>query len=99
MVLTILEASVSPDRTAELEAAFRAATDQRPAGLIRSHLLCATADATRWRIETLWESAEALDAMRQSSATPAGVLMFRAAGAEPMLTIFHVKATIEAPAG
>jgi len=96
MVLTILEAAVSADRTADLEAAFRAATGQRPPGLIRSHLIRATADATRWRIETLWESAAALDAMRRTAGTPAGVLMFRAAGAEPVLSVFDVRATIEA---
>jgi hypothetical protein len=39
--------------------------------------------------------------MRQSGATPAGVLMFRAAGAEPSLSIFDVTFTIEgkSPAG
>ena len=96
MILTILEATVSPDRTADLESAFRAAAGQRPPGLVRSHLICAAADRTRWRIETLWESRAALDAMRQSGGTPAGVLMFRAAGAEPTLSVFEVRATIEA---
>ena len=98
MVLTILEATVSPSQTAELEAAFRAGVGQTPPGLVRSHLLCLTSDRTRWRIETLWASRTALDAMRQTAATPAGVLMFRAAGAEPTLSIFDVRATIEAPA-
>jgi len=97
MVLTILEATVSPDRTADLEFAFRAAAGQVPPGLVRSHLICATSDRTRWRIETLWQSRAALDAMRQTGATPAGVLMFRAAGAEPALSVFDVSATIEAP--
>lgn len=61
-------------------------------------MLCASADRTRWRIETLWQSRAVLDAMRQNTSTPAGVLMFRAAGAEPTLTIFEVIATIEGPA-
>ena len=67
-----------------------------PPGLARSHLVSATADPTRWRIETLWASREALAAMRQAG-TPAGVLMFRAAGAEPSLSLYDVVATIEAP--
>ena len=96
MVLTILEATVSADRAADLVAAFRAAAAETPPGFIRSHLVSATADPTRWRIETLWTNREALAAMRQAG-TPAGVLMFRAAGAEPSLTVYDVAATIAAP--
>lgn len=95
MVLTVLEGTVQPERAADLEAAFRNAGGATPPGFIRSHLLSASADATQWRIETLWTSREALAAMRQTG-TPAGVLMFRAAGAEPSLAIFEVAATIEA---
>ena len=96
MVLTILEATVAPDRVADLQAAFRAAAGHVPPGLIRSHLIASTTDPTRWRIETLWSSRDALAAMRQAG-TPAGVLMFRAAGAEPSLGVYDVAATIEAP--
>jgi len=96
MVLTILEATVSPARVADLEAAFRAAAAQVPPGLVRSHLVASVADPSHWRIETLWTSRDALAAMRQAG-TPAGVLMFRAAGAEPSLSVYQVAATIEAP--
>ena len=96
MILTVLEATVDPGRAADLEAAFRAGAGQVPPGLIRTHLLCASTDQTRWRIETLWQSRAVLDAMRQHTSTPAGVLMFRRAGAEPTLTIFEVVATIDA---
>jgi hypothetical protein len=96
MVLTVLEATVAAERTADMQAAFRGATGHPPPGLIRSHLVSAAADPTRWRIETLWASREVLAAMRQAG-TPAGVLMFRAAGAEPSLSLYDVVATIEAP--
>jgi hypothetical protein len=96
MVLTVLEATVAPARAGDLQAAFRNAGNDVPPGLIRSHLLSAAGDPTRWRIETLWTSREALAAMRQAG-TPAGVLMFRAAGAEASLTVHDVVATIEAP--
>ena len=96
MVLTILEATVAPERAADLQAAFRGAAPHVPAGFIRSHLMSSTSDPTRWRIETLWSSREALAAMRQAG-TPAGVLMFRAAGAEPALSLHDIAATIEAP--
>ena len=97
MVLTILEAVVTPERAVELQSAFRAAASQVPPGFVRSHLIASVADPTRWRIETLWTSRAALAAMREAG-TPAGVLMFRAAGAEPSLTVYDVAATIEAPA-
>jgi hypothetical protein len=96
VVLTILEATVEPDRVAHLEAAFRGAAADVPAGFVRSLLVSAGGSPARWRIETLWTSREALVAMRQAG-TPAGVLMFRAAGAEPSLTVCDVIATIEAP--
>jgi hypothetical protein len=96
MVLTVLEAVVPRDRAPQLEAAFRGAASQVPVGLVRSHLISAADDPTRWRIETLWTGRDVLVAMRQAG-TPAGVLMFRAAGAEPSLSIYDVAATIEAP--
>lgn len=96
MVVTVLEAVVAPERAADLEAAFRAGAGRTPPGLVRSQLLSATADRTRWRIETLWASRDALNAMRRQGATPEGILMFRAAGAEPTLTVYDVAATIEA---
>ena len=97
MVLTILEATVAPERVPDLEAAFRSAAPSVPPGFIRSHLVSSATDPSRWRIETLWSSRDALAAMRQAG-TPAGVLMFRAAGADPSLTLYNVAATIEAPA-
>ena len=93
MVITILEAAVAPDRVADLKAAFSGAGSQVPPGLLRTDLIAAAKDPTHWRIQTLWSSREALDAMRQTG-TPAGVLMFRAAGAEPTLSVFDVVATI-----
>ena len=95
MVLTILEATVASERVVDLQAAFHNAATDLPAGLIRSHLVSSVADPTRWRIETLWTSRDALTAMRQSG-TPAGVLMFRAAGAKPALSLYDVVSTIEA---
>ena len=96
MVLTILEATVAPDRAADLQTAFRTAAAVIPPGFLRSHLIVSSSDPTRWRIETLWTSRDALVAMRQAG-TPAGVLMFRAAGAEPSLSMYDVAETIEAP--
>jgi quinol monooxygenase YgiN len=90
MVLTVLEAQLLPGHEAALQAAYEAAAaGVLPAGLLRSELLCDARDGGRWRIQTWWASRAALEAMR-GTGTPAGVLMFRAAGAEPALSIFDV---------
>jgi hypothetical protein len=90
MILTVLEAHVDPANQGTLHAAYGdAAHDQLPTGLVRSTLSHATHDSTLWRIETLWESREALEAMR-GSGTPRGILIFRAAGAEPTLSVYVV---------
>ena len=87
---TVLEAHVPSGREADLQTAYSAAArDPFPSGLVRSVLLQASSDPTLWRIETFWESREHLEAMR-GHGTPRGVLMFRAAGVEPTLTIFEV---------
>jgi heme-degrading monooxygenase HmoA len=98
MVLSILEAHVPQAQEPALRGAYAdAARDAFPPGLIRSMLLRTANDPTLWRIETLWESREALVAMR-GSGTPRGILIFRAAGAEPVVSILDVVATLS-PSG
>jgi heme-degrading monooxygenase HmoA len=91
MILTILEAQVALGEETKLQAAYdTAGAGAVPRGLVRSELLRDTRDPTRWRIQTWWASRQALDEMRQATATPAGILMFRAAGAEPSIDVFEV---------
>jgi hypothetical protein len=90
MVITILEANVPPDKIGLLQERFTKASSPLPSAIVETFLLQA-AGTDLWRIETVWVSQEALDAYRTSVDTPEGVLMFRAAGAEPSLTIFQVK--------
>jgi len=91
MIVTILEANVPPDRAPALQAAYRAAGDKPlPPGLVRTELLRDDRDGDRWRIQTWWASREALESMRAAVATPAGILMFRAAGAEPAIGVFEI---------
>ena len=98
-VLTILEAHVPQARQADLQGGYRSeAHEAFPPGLVRSTLLQATNDRTLWRIETLWESLEVLQAMR-GTGTPRGVQIFRAAGAEPTLTILDVLDELSPPHG
>jgi heme-degrading monooxygenase HmoA len=97
MILTVLEARVPAGGDLALQEAYRSAGQRAlPAGLVQSQLLRDARDATRWRIQSWWSSREALEAMR-SQGTPGGVLMFRAAGAEPELSIFEVMAGLPAP--
>jgi quinol monooxygenase YgiN len=93
MVLTVLEAVVAEDRTADLVAAYRSAGTKLPPGLLHTDLLRASDASGRWRIQSYWANRGALDAMR-AAGTPAGVLMFRAAGAEPALSVFEVAASL-----
>ena len=97
MILSVLEAHVDPASEGKLHAAYgEAAGDALPSGLLRSTLSHATHDRTLWRIETLWESREALEAMR-GSGTPRGIMIFRAAGAEPTLSLFVVTMVLSPP--
>ena len=91
MIVTILEANIEPGRESDLEAAYAqaVASNNRPAGLLRSELLRDAFDPTRWRIQTSWQNRQVLEAMR-GTGTPAGILMVRSAGAEPQTSVFEV---------
>ena len=94
MVLTVLEANVPEANAPLLRAAYDAAArESLPEGLVRTELLQDIRDPARWRIQTWWASRDALEAMR-SAGTPAGVLMFRSAGAEPTLSVFDIVAAL-----
>jgi heme-degrading monooxygenase HmoA len=92
MVLTVLEAHVAPEKAARLEEAYQQAIKQLDAGITQTLLLRGSTDSNTWRIVTMWQSREALDEMRRSGTPPRGVLMFRAADAEPVLSVFDVVA-------
>jgi hypothetical protein len=92
MVITVLEANVDPDKAGLLQDAYKDAVGQLPHQMIRTYLLRGS-DPSLWQIVSVWKSREALEEMRRGGGTPAGVLMFRKAGAEPRLTIFDVAAS------
>lgn len=94
MVMTILEAHVAPEKWAALEQAYKAGADPLPPPIAQTFLVQGSTDPTVWRIITLWRNREALEAYRQSVETPAGILMFRAAEAEPTLSIFDVRVQV-----
>ncbi|HXJ31787.1 MAG TPA: antibiotic biosynthesis monooxygenase [Gemmatimonadales bacterium] len=97
LVVTVLEAHVAPERAGDLQAAYRdAAAGPFPPGLVASILLRHASDPTHWRIETTWQSHEALAAMR-GAGKPRGLQIFEAAGASPSLSVFDRVAELAPP--
>lgn len=96
MVVTILEARVDEERSSALQAAYRKGITQLPPQMVQTFLVQDGSAKTDWRIISVWRSREALEEMRNSGETPGGVLMFRAAGAEPSLRVYDVRDFAEA---
>ncbi len=91
MVVTTLEARVDPEKADALVSRFESAVAELPAAIVETFLMHAR-EADLWRIVTVWRSEEELGDYRASVDVPEGVKMFRAAGAEPGLSIFDVVA-------
>ena len=90
MFVTIVEGVVEAAREDELRSAWKDATAAvLPTGFIESSLL-RTDDGT-WRIVTVWESKEAVMAMRASGEPPAAPLMFERAGSTPSISMWTVE--------
>ena len=99
MIMTILEANVTSHRYDDLKNAYQKGTHSLPPQLVETFLVRSAANPDTWRIITIWKSREALEEMRRSTEVPSGILMFRAAGAEPSLSIFEVESHHRNPAG
>ena len=98
MVITILEAHVVPEKAARLEEVYKRSIERLDVGIVQTFLLRSSKDSNVWQIVTEWQSREALDEMRRTGETPRGVVMFRAADAEPTLSVFDVVAHAAAAA-
>lgn len=89
-MITILEASVPEDRAAILQETYEKAVQKPDKGIVETFLTRGSRDPSIWQIITIWESRAVLEEMRQSGETPRGVLIFRAACAEPILSVFSI---------
>ena len=96
-LMTVLEAHLGPEQWPTLRQAFEGGAALWPAQMLRTFLVQSGADPTLWRVVSIWRSRAALEEYRRSADTPGGVLMFRAAGAEPMFSSFDVVATMPTP--
>ncbi len=83
-IISILEGDLPPDKAAKLEANFNDGSLEP--GMMRMFLI---KNGNKCKIITLWESREALNAMK-SKGTPKTVLMFRYAGVEGALLNYDV---------
>lgn len=90
MMMTIVEGKVKEENWLKLKDAYKEATDNLPVGLIKTFLIQNVKETVIWRIISIWESQEALEKMRNSGETPGAILVFRAAEAEPEVSIFEV---------
>ncbi len=88
-VVTILEGIVAPEKANILEEKYTSELKNLPPSIAKTHLVHDLKNPSVWRIITYWNSRKDLEDMR-SQGTPAGVLMFRAAGSEPTLTVSEV---------
>ncbi|MBI2607457.1 MAG: hypothetical protein HYW51_01385 [Candidatus Doudnabacteria bacterium] len=94
-IITILEAKVNEQKWDILQNAYRAVKENQSGPMpLQSFLLQMKEEPTLWRIISVWESIEVLQKMKSSGETPAGVLVFREAGADPTLSIFEAKEEI-----
>ena len=90
MYVSMVEAEVDPGREHDLLAAWNERLADLPAGFVESFLLRGEKTST-WRIATVWESREALMAMRASVERPPALVMFDRAGAEPTPSFWSVE--------
>lgn len=85
-VMSILEAEMPADKAAKLEANFAEGIKALEPGVSEIFFI---KNGGKCKIVILWESKEALFAMK-SKGTPKAVLMFRYAGVEPSLLAYDV---------
>lgn len=90
-VITIVEGRVPVAKAREFETAYESLKqDALTQGLIRSSLLRNSDNPEIYRIETVWESREALEKMRSSTQTPKAIELFQKVKASPRLEIYDL---------
>ncbi len=92
-VVTVVDASIDPDRVADLLAGFEAlVAGPTPDALVSSQLLRG-ADGT-WRIETVWRDLDSLKALRSSGEAPSALALLDRLGAEHTHGFFTVERSL-----
>ena len=93
-VATFVSGKVPSDKRAEFIAGYAIAkSEEKPPGLERSFLMRGIDDPDSYTIQTVWESRDALEAMRKAG-KPKALELFERVGASPRLWIHEVEETI-----
>lgn len=90
MVITILDAEVEESNWEILKETYESETSNMPEGIYQTFLIQSQETPTLWRIMTHWWSQEDLNLMRQNTAVPPAVRVFKKAGAKPSLQVWSV---------
>ncbi len=91
MIVTIVEGRIPISKTEEFEQNFILTKKEAlPPGLITSSLLKNTKKLETYRIQTVWESREALEKMRSGTQTPKAIELFQDVGATPTLEVYDL---------
>ncbi len=94
MFVTIVEGAVEAGREDDLRAGWAEVTaGTKPPGFIESSLL-RTEDGM-WRIVTMWESKEAVMAMRATGQPPGALVVFERGGATATVSMSTVEGRVE----
>lgn len=88
-VVTMVEATVSPDRVPDLMEAFPVSSSAELPDYLLGTMLLGETDSDRWRIVTIWRSQNDLEEYLRSVETPAARQAFREVGVEPVLSVWE----------
>jgi quinol monooxygenase YgiN len=91
--LVTMEAQVPPGQEERLLLAYEHAMRNHPPGVVQSMLTRDAHDRTTWRIYTVWESHEALEAHYQSGALMPSAHVFHLIELEPVSVASEIIAT------
>jgi heme-degrading monooxygenase HmoA len=90
-VITTVEVNVLISRANEFEKNFASGKQEPiPPGLLSSSLLRNSRNHETYKIQTVWESSEALEKMRKSTRTPKAIELFQKVNVEPTLEAFEI---------
>jgi hypothetical protein len=90
MFITMVEGGVDDAREGDLRSAWDERTSgDLPTGLVETYLM--HADDGVWRIVTLWESKDAVMAMRATVEKPTAIWIFEQAGSRPSVSMWTVE--------
>lgn len=93
MFLVTMEAHVAPELEEQLRRAYDHVMSHRPPGVVQSILTRDAHDRTIWRILTVWESHEALEAHYKSGALMPSAHVFHLIELEPISVASEIIAT------